>query len=219
MGFILGSFLSLACGGEMSGQKSMGIFASKCAVVFLVASGMFMEVGFAAMPSVPRDLTVSDPLDDLLVLASVNNGATDSIVKNIQLVKSECRNYAPAYRIDCLSQGLKQVASRIPGGEYDQARAILSRAASKLGSLVARNVDAEAEVIESKPNANPHFKAKRRYRAVKKAALGAVMKEAQAIVEEAVTRLMRSYENGDRRSVHYQKIAKATDSMKVLLRS
>ena len=197
----------------------MGISASKCAVVFLLVSGMSMEAGFAAMPSVPRDLTISDPFDDLLVLASVNAGATDSIVKNIQLVKSECRNYAPAYRIDCLAQGLKQVASRFPGGEYGPARAILSRAASKLGSLVARNADSDAEIIESKPNANPHFKSKRRYRAIKKAALGAVMKEAQAIVEEAVTQLMRSYENGDRRSAHYQKIAKATDSVKVLLRS
>lgn len=192
---------------------------SKYAVAFLVATALMLDTARATMPMVWGDPAPSDPLTELFVLASVNPGATDAIVKNIVLVRSECRNYAPAYRIDCLAQGLKQVASRFPSGEYDRARGILSKAASRLGSLVSRNLDPEAETIESKPGANPHFKAKRRYRAIKKAALGAVMKEAQAIVEEAATQLMRSYENSDRRAAHYQKIATATDSLKALLRS
>lgn len=200
-------------------RKSMGMSASKFVIAALVAAGLIAEGAQAAMPRPAQDSAVSDPFDNLLVLADVNPGATDAIVKSILLVRSECRNYAPAYRIDCLSQGLKQVASRFPGGQYDRAQSILSKAASRLGSLVSRNLDADAEVIESKPGANPHFKAKRRYRAVKKAALGAVMKEAQAIVEEAVTQLMRSYENSDRRAAHYQKIATATASLNVLLRS
>lgn len=203
----------------MSGRKSVETLVSKSAVAILVATALMLDTAQAAMPMGLQDFAPSDPLSELLLLASVNPGATDAIVKNIVLVRSECRNYAPAYRIDCLAQGLKQVASRFPSGEYDRARGILSKAASRLGNLVSRNLDADAEVIESRPGANPHFKAKRRYRAIKKAALGAVMKEAQAIVEEAVTQLMRSYENSDRRAAHYQKIATATGSLKALLRS
>lgn len=188
-------------------------------VAAILVAGLLAEASHAAVPALSVDVAASDPLADLLVLAAVSTGTTNSVVQNIQSVTGECKRYDPVYRIDCLAQGLKEVSSRLPHGEYDKARAVLSKAASRLSSLASRNADPSAASLEAAPNANPRFKAKRRYRAVKKEALAAVMKEAQAIIDEAVTELLRSYENSDRRHVHYQKIANATGSTKVLMRS
>ncbi|WP_149737599.1 hypothetical protein [Rhizobium sp. RU20A] len=181
----------------------------------LMVSGGVLPAG--AMPSFGGDVL---PLPaTLLHLVDARPQATNAIVAQIASVTKECRQYDPVYRTDCLAIGLKQIAQRLPSGDYKQARAILSRAASDLSSLVSRNLDSSVEPLKAAPNANPNFKASRSYRAVKKAALAAVTREAQAIIREAVTELLRAYENSDKRHAHYQKIAGAVDGTKVLLRS
>jgi len=155
---------------------------------------------------------------DPRIAAVVSPAATSSIVRNIQAVRDECARYDPVYRIDCLRRGLKEVASRIPNvGDYQQARQIISRAASKLGGIQARNADASQPQMRSRGNAR--FKRQRTLTAVKRENLRQAMQQAVAVIAEAETLLLRSAENSEKRYSHYQQIAAAVGSTKVLLRS
>ncbi|WEZ83076.1 hypothetical protein P6U16_19560 [Rhizobium sp. 32-5/1] len=150
---------------------------------------------------------------------SVSKKATDAIVADIRSIVAECGRYDPVYRVDCLAQGLKEVSRRMPAGQYLGARMIISKAAGKLSSLARANADSAQPKLDSPSGTNPRLKGKKRYTAIKKEALAKVMKEAQAIIQEAETQLLRSAENSAKRQAHYQQIATAISSTKVLLRS
>lgn len=145
---------------------------------------------------------------------------TAAIVRNIDSVRNECGRYDPVYRIDCLRQGLNNVAKRIPaGGDYARARSLIQRASGKLNGIVRQHADSSAPKIESEPGANRRFPAKRRYTAVKKTELKVAMQKANAVIDELRTELLRSSENSEKRLQHYQQVATAIGSTKVLLRS
>ena len=145
---------------------------------------------------------------------------TERIVQDILSVRRECRQYEDVYRIDCLRQGLEMTAANIPDRpENRDAKRILKRAAQKLGAIVSTYEDEDAPLLEVPRNANPRFKTRRTYRAVKKSALPRAMAKANAVIDEAATQLLRSAENSERRYAHYQQISAAVDSTKTLLRS
>lgn len=155
---------------------------------------------------------------DPRISAVASPATTASIVRNIQAVRAECASYDPVYRIDCLRRGLKDVADRIPGvGDYRQAKRIIAQAASKLGGIHANNADASQPRVRTRGNAR--FKRQRTLTAVKRQNLRQAMQQAAAVIEEAETLLLRSAENSQKRSSHYQQIAAAVGSTKVLLRS
>ncbi|MCR6501841.1 hypothetical protein MUO32_22660 [Shinella sp. CPCC 101442] len=143
---------------------------------------------------------------------------TSSIVKNINGARAECGSYDPAYRIDCLRQRLADIAQRIPAGPaYSEARQIISRASSKLGRIQAGIVDRKAP--QQRSRANPRLRQTKIYAAAKREKLGKAMAQARQVIEEAETQLLRAVQNSDKRAGHYQQIAAALDSTKVLLRS
>lgn len=143
---------------------------------------------------------------------------TSSIVRNINGARAECAGYDPVYRIDCLRQRLADIAQRIPAGPaYAEARQIISRASSKLGRIQAGITDAKAPRQRSR--ANPRLKQTKIYAAVKREKLSKAMEQARQVIEEASTQLLRAAENSEKRASHYQQIAAALDSTKVLLRS
>lgn len=153
-------------------------------------------------------------------IAAASAAVTASTVKNIQAVRNECGQYDPVYRIDCLQQGLRQVAKRLPvSSEYRPMRALIEKAAGDLNRIVRANVDPAQPKLEAKPGANPRFKAKRTYTAIKKTALKKAMAQAAAIIDELETQLLRASENSEKRLQHYQQVAVAVGSTKVLLRS
>jgi len=190
-------------------------------VVSVSIAGISIATPVSAMPVAPA--TGLSEVDGLLLRINeevgVSKKATDAIVADIRSVVADCKRYDAAYRVDCLAQGLKEVSRRMPGGEYQQARSIISKAAGKLSSLVRANADSAQPKLDAPSGANPRLKSKRRYTAIKKEALATVMKEAQAIIQEAETQLLRSAENSAKRQAHYQQIATAISSTKVLLRS
>lgn len=148
----------------------------------------------------------------------VNPFVTASIVANLRAVGGECGGYDPAYRIDCLRQGFAATAQRIPRrGEYREIRAIIEEANRNLGAVVSANADARAPKQASRGNAR--FKQRRSYTPVKRQNLRSAMQQAQRVVAEAETRLLRSSENSEKRFQHYQQVATAIGSTKVLLRS
>lgn len=150
----------------------------------------------------------------------VNILITREIADSLASIQNECANYDPIYRIDCLRQGIQLTLSRMPKtGEYLQARQILQKAASDLGRIVSDNADPNQPLLMAPKGANPHFKKHRQYTAIKRAKLGVAMKQAQGVIVEAETALLRSSENSERRQAHYQEISIAVGSTKVLLRS
>ena len=145
---------------------------------------------------------------------------TDRIIRDLRSVRLECGHYDEVYRIDCLRQGIDMVAANIPNApEYRDARRILRRTSRQLAKIVATYEDRSAPRLVAPRNANPRFKKRRSYRAVKRSALPKAMAKANAVIEEAATQLLRSAENSERRYAHYQQISNAVDSTKVLLRS
>lgn len=145
---------------------------------------------------------------------------TERIVEDILSIRRECRQYEDVYRIDCLRQGLEMAAANIPDRpENRDAKRILHRAAQKLENIVSTYEDRQAPELEVPRNANPRFRTRRTYRAVKKASLPRAMAKANAVIDEAATQLLRSAENSERRYAHYQQISAAVDSTKTLLRS
>lgn len=150
--------------------------------------------------------------------ATVSSYETASITNNISAVRNECAKYDPRFRIDCLRQGLTEVARRIPErGDYSDTRRIIAQAAAKLGEVQNKYGDNAAP--EQSTEGNARFPAKRTYKAIKQEKLAVAMQEATKIIEEAETQLLRAAENSDKRAAHYQEIAAAIGSTKVLLRS
>lgn len=150
--------------------------------------------------------------------ATVSSYETAAITNNISAVRNECAKYDPRYRIDCLRQGLTEVARRIPErGDYSDTRRIIAQTAAKLGEV--QNKYADNAAPEQTSEGNARFPAKRTYKAVKQEKLAVAMEEATKIIEEAETQLLRAAENSEKRSAHYQEIAAAIGSTKVLLRS
>lgn len=145
---------------------------------------------------------------------------TERIVQDLLSIRRECRKYDEVYRIDCLRQGIDMTIARMANRpENREAKQILRRASRQLAGIVATYEDRSAPLLEVPRSANPRFKTRRTYRAVKRSALPKAMAKANAVVEEAATQLLRSAENSERRYVHYQQISAAIDSTKTLLRS
>lgn len=145
---------------------------------------------------------------------------TERIVQDLLSIRRECGRYDEVYRIDCLRQGIDMTIARMPDiPENRDAKRILKRASRQLASIVSTYQDRSAPVLEVPRSANPRFKSRRTYRAVKRSALPKAMAKANAVVEEAATQLLRSAENSERRYAHYQQISAAVDSTKTLLRS
>jgi hypothetical protein len=150
----------------------------------------------------------------------LTRGDIDAILKDIRSIRLECSNYDQVYRIDCLRQGIENVVARMPDTpEYRDAKQILTRASRQLNTIVTTYADPDAPKLEVPRTANPRFRTRRSYRAVKRTALPKALAKARAVVDEAATQLLRSAENSERRYAHYQQISTAIDSTKVLLRS
>ncbi|MEW9615250.1 hypothetical protein AB3G45_15610 [Shinella sp. S4-D37] len=143
---------------------------------------------------------------------------TNAIIANLAAARSECGSYDRVYRIDCLRQRMLDIARRIPQGPaYAQARQIVGRAASRLGTIQSANADTRVKKQRSRRNAR--LREAKVYTAIKQEKLNQAMQQASRVIEEATTQLLRAGENSEKRSAHYQKIAAAVGSTKVLLRS
>jgi hypothetical protein len=145
---------------------------------------------------------------------------TRKIVLDLNAIRKECGDYDEVYRIDCLRQGIDMVVASLPeNSEYRDAKRILRKASSRLGRIVAAYQDRSAPKLDAPADANPRFKKRRQYTAIKREAVPTAMAQASDAINEATTQLLRSGENSERRYAHYQDISVAVDSTKTLLRS
>lgn len=175
-------------------------------------------------PVVPP--AIVPPTDPLFVptqpasAGGMSAATTGVIVAQIDTARDFCRRLArPEYTVDCLADRLDQVARSIPAGsEYADVRQVLSETSDRLAALARRNASPDLPRGRAKGAASDEATS-RPITPVDTAALPRVSQEAERIIAEAETLLLRSAESSERRRVHYEAIAAAVGSNKVLLRS
>jgi len=124
-----------------------------------------------------------------------------------------------SYRVDCLAERLEEVSGGIPEGtDYDEVRSVLQDTSARLEELARGNRDRSKGRINVSSASEGGGATARPLVAVDAAQLDAVNQQAEAILEEARTVLLRSAGSKQRQS-QYTRIAQALDSSKVLLRS
>ncbi len=145
---------------------------------------------------------------------------TNKVVRDLQALVGECLEYGDAYSVDCMRANLDLIAKSLPrNGAYGDVRDTLLQASRSLDQIVVQNLDTTVPELEKPADANPRFKKSQSYRAIKQDRLDAAMSQARDVINEATTQLLRSAENSASRLAHYQTIATAVGSTKVLLRS
>ncbi|MCV2867421.1 hypothetical protein OEW28_02105 [Defluviimonas sp. WL0002] len=152
----------------------------------------------------------------------VTENTTDQIVDVISTAQETCSDewINDTYRIDCIRQTLLLAAARLPNrGDYAPVKDALLDAADKLDRIVEQNASASSGRVTPPIGGRPLAPTLPPLRAVSPEAQERAVAEAIAVLEEAETILLRSAENSERRLVHYQQVAQAIDSTKVLLRS
>ncbi len=167
----------------------------------------------AAAPVVPADLPA-----DAEVLSNSN---TNRVVRILTSGQAFCASLADdAYAIDCLAERMEAAAAAMPDtGEYADARAALLQGAARLNALAVANADPALPRATARSAGAEGIRTSRPLVPVRKDKLAEVAVQAQQIVEETETLLLRSAEASNARKVHYTRIAAAVDSNKVLLRS
>jgi len=154
------------------------------------------------------------------VSAAASVPSTSTVVGLIESISETCAPVGSEYRVDCIASELEVVAARLPeSGDYNEARLILKDAAQELNKLSRQNVDRTKPRVRVKLPPESGRSTTQALAAVKPEAVASVNEAAIEVLENATTVLLRSAENSANRAVHYQQIAQAVDSNKVLLRS
>lgn len=151
-----------------------------------------------------QDLDIDEP-----IVFAFSSGATSQIVAPLRNSISACRAIAAEYRASCSAEAFRSAAKAATRSDYASARSELNNTARSLDQLVSQNADKSAPPLKVKGKT---------YRAVKKSAVAKVNNDAVKVIAETETKLLRSASSGDRK-VHYQQIAQAVGSTKVIFRS
>lgn len=151
--------------------------------------------------------------------ASVTNSVTTAVVAQISTASAACEAVGTTYRTDCLAKELKALVKNLPAqGEYAAAREALATASDELAKLSRQNRDYSQPRLQITVPSDSETK-RRPVAAVKQESVAETNAKALAILEDTTTVLLRSAEGNNDVALHYQRIAQALNSSKVLLRS
>ena len=180
-------------------------------------------------PGIPSEITpVMAPKTNAVLigtnsnsLLSVSSANTDAIIEELAAGSRFCSEIAQKeYVIDCMSDRLDKAAKNLPSkGDYSDVKTALEVASRKLNDLALQNASAamtRSLVLATGPGGGA---SSRPLVPVESSLLDQLNAQAGDILGEAQTILLRSTENSERRKVHYERIAEAVGSNKVLLRS
>lgn len=124
------------------------------------------------------------------------------------------------YVIDCLSERLEVIASKLPDtGEFSEMRVAIADASAQLGALAASN---QSDVLPSgiaRSTGPTPVATTRPLRPVATETLAASLQAADAIVAQAEVVLLRSSTNSQNRSLDFQRVAAVVGTSRSLLRS
>lgn len=146
---------------------------------------------------------------------------TTVIIRKMDDNERLCDALGDVYDIGCFAQTYRELANDIPAnGDYAEARETILQAARELDDLVRRNIDRQKPPLSARLTTStgetvrtPPIAAVRADRAPQ------LRQQAADILEEAETVLLRSASSDATRAIHFQRIAAAVGSNKVLLRS
>ena len=149
-----------------------------------------------------------------------NDSITDELTTRIRESSDFCSTLEPQYYIDCLGNQVEQLARLIPPvGDYEDMRRILRQTGERLDALAEANEDTSKPRIRPRESSSVE-RPKTASRPLKATSTSpAVAAAAVEIIEEAQTRLLRSAPSQASKAAHYQRMAEALDSNKILLRS
>ena len=149
--------------------------------------------------------------------ATVTAQATQAISEAVGEAFDSCRTLTAGYQIDCMSQQLRSVAAQVaPGGAYGPVNIALEQAARKLAEIARRDRDGGQPRVSIQHRGQSGV---RTYAAVRTDTLAQSRAAAARVLDEVQTVLLRSAANSGNRRAHFQRIAAAMESGKVLLRS
>lgn len=154
------------------------------------------------------------------VFASVSEPTTDLIIRLLREGETLCGATPIIFRPDCIAENLRKAARELPSrGDYAEARTALNTAVNKIDDVVRKNQDRAQPRVRSRATLSGRTVQTPPLVAVKPETVPQVNREVTAILEETETVLLRSARNDEKRAEHYQRIAAAVGSNKVLLRS
>lgn len=138
-----------------------------------------------------------------------SNATTSKLTRSLTEGIAKCRESLEAvYRYDCYRQTYADAVKDLKySRDYAPAQAILAEVEQSLGRTIARHADPSAPVVRQGFT---------KFRAIRAESLPTAKAEFVVALEEAETRLLRSPDNGQE---HFQRIAAAIETNKVLLRS
>lgn len=146
---------------------------------------------------------------------------TTEIVVQISQIGQICDAVDDAYQVSCFSRMYRELAEDLSSrGDYAETKEILLDTADKLDRIVRKDRDrSKPPVRATLTTPTGAEKTTPPIVAVKPEAVQTARAEAAEVMAEAETVLLRSASSDSKRAIHYQRIAAAVGSNKVLLRS
>ncbi len=183
-------------------------------LAFACATGLFLASSADAQS--PR---MDDAMGGSVYDMTLNDFATQGIVRDLASVRLECLKAERVYRLDCLRQGLEQASRRTPyHGEYGPMREILRAGSAAVGPLIADNTDVSRERLEVKPGTNPRFKSRRYYTPVAAGRQDDVKAEAFKALDATQSSLLEAGKRSPAWNKAYTTVAIAVASLADILR-
>ena len=181
---------------------------------------------------VPGNLIVTPDLPQTLLVNCHNQTdaagpkakpeATRAVTRAIGEGRDLCSFVPSEARIGCIANQFREIADNLPrGGDYAPVRKALRDGARELEAITRANA-APATPRKRYEVVPPDGGARQSSGPITEVApdrAAAANRAAAAVIEQTQTVLLRSAQNSRERMVHYQEIATAIDSTKVLLRS
>lgn len=156
-----------------------------------------------------------------LAATEVSDTATAAITRELAAARNFCgRIVDQDYIVDCLAAEIGDLAERMAeSGDYAPVRAQIAQASRSLSDLAQANRAPEKPRVRARREGAAPQLSSRPLTPTRAEALDDVLEDAANILEEVETTLLRSTQQGDERRVHFDRIAEAVGSNKVLLRS
>lgn len=139
----------------------------------------------------------------------LSDRTTDALVRQLDRDLYACYKLGDLYYYDCYSKTFRRAANSLSGNrQYRPAYEAMKLCETRVGEVVKANLDASAPAKRAGYT---------KYAAVRPEAAALLRRTTIAVVKEAQTVLLRS--PSAEQKPHFQKIAQALDSTKVLLRA
>lgn len=150
-----------------------------------------------------------------------SNNYTDVVTSNIAAAQQFCADLEnESYRVDCLAERLGEVSDEIPDdSDYAEVKEILKDTSEQLEELARANRDTTQPRGRATSQGETPITTSRPLTPVTPSSLPDVNAQAQAILDNTETLLLRSAEGSESKALQYSRIADAIGSTKVLLRS